>query len=245
MGEQTMQQQDNKPGLVKWTRYIGIALLLALPLSVIAVRSGAWQQGLLLYAIACVGSLLLLLLSIVMLLLPRFAPWRKAISRRALLALPGTALLLALASGGGSPRIHDITTDTRDPPTFTMAQQQRGTDSNALEIDQTVIAQQLQAYPDLQTINSTLPREEAYSLALQIATDMGWEIYHQDLEAGAIEAVETTRIMGFKDDIVIRLRSNPDGGTLLDLRSVSRVGEGDIGANAKRIRAFREAFQQG
>ena len=240
-----MQPQDTKPGLVKWAGYSAITFLLALPLSVLAVRAGAWQPGLLLYAIACLGSLLLLLLCIVMLLWPRFAAWRNAITRRALLALPGTALLLSLATGGGSPRIHDITTDTREPPTFTMAQQQRGTDSNSLEIDQTVIAQQLKAYPDLQPIVSALPIAEAYNLALQVATDMGWTIYHQDLEAGAIEAVETTRIMGFKDDIVIRLRSNPDGGTLLDLRSVSRVGEGDIGANAKRIRAFRETFQQG
>ena len=57
-----------------------------------------------------------------------------------------------------------------------------------------------------------------------------------------IEAVETTRIMGFKDDIVIRVRGNANGA-LLDLRSVSRVGEGDIGANAKRIRAFYQAFE--
>jgi uncharacterized protein (DUF1499 family) len=149
-----------------------------------------------------------------------------------------------LVSGGGSARIHDITTDTKDPPTFTMAAQQRGTGSNPLEIDQTVIAQQQQAYPDLAPITSTLPIEEAYDLALQVATNMGWEIYHQDRSAGVIEAVETTRIMAFKDDIVIRLRSNTQG-TLVDLRSVSRVGEGDIGANAKRIRAFREAFQQG
>ncbi len=153
-------------------------------------------------------------------------------------------LLLSLASGGGSPRIHDITTDTRDPPTFTMAAQQRGAGSNPLEIDQTVIAQQQQAYPDLQTMVSALPLDEAYSLALQVATDLGWEIYHQDRNAGVIEAVDTTRIMAFKDDVVIRLRSNAQG-TLVDLRSVSRVGEGDIGANAKRIRAFREAFQQG
>lgn len=239
-----MQQQDRTPGLVAWTGYIALTLLLAIPLSVLAVRSGAWQQGLLLYAIACLGSIVVLLLFTVLLLLPRFAPWRKAIAGRALLAIPGTALLLSLASGGGSARIHDITTDTQDPPTFTMAAQQRGTGSNPLEIDQTVIAQQQQAYPDLAPIASTLPMEEAYDLALQVATNMGWEIYHQDRSAGVIEAVETTRIMAFKDDIVIRLRSHAQG-TLVDLRSVSRVGEGDIGANAKRIRAFREAFQQG
>jgi uncharacterized protein (DUF1499 family) len=239
-----MQQPDKTPGLVARTGYIALILLLAIPLSVLAVRSGAWQQGLLIYAIACLGSIVVLLLFTVLLLLPRFAPWRKAIAGRALLAIPGTALLLSLAGGGGSARIHDITTDTKDPPTFTMAAQQRGTGSNPLDIDQSVVAQQQEAYPDLAPIASTLPIGEAYDLALQVATNMGWEIYHQDRSAGVIEAVETTRIMAFKDDIVIRLRSN-DQGTLVDLRSVSRVGEGDIGANAKRIRAFREAFQQG
>ena len=85
--------------------------------------------------------------------------------------------------------------------------------------------------------------DEAFNRALQTAADLGWEVYHQDREAGVIEAVATTRIMGFKDDVVIRVRGSHDGAQV-DLRSVSRVGEGDIGANAKRIRAFLEAFQQ-
>jgi len=72
---------------------------------------------------------------------------------------------------------------------------------------------------------------------------MGWDIYHQDINAGVIEAVDTTTIMTFRDDVVIRVRSNAQG-TLLDLRSVSRVGIGDIGANAKRIRAFQLKFDQ-
>ena len=62
--------------------------------------------------------------------------------------------------------------------------------------------------------------------------------------AGFIEAVDTTAIMAFKDDIVIRVRSNADG-TLVDLRSVSRVGVSDLGTNADRIREFREAFRRG
>ena len=60
---------------------------------------------------------------------------------------------------------------------------------------------------------------------------------------GLIEAVDTTAIMAFKDDIVIRLRSDGEG-TVIDLRSVSRVGVGDIGANAKRIKGFMQLFEQ-
>jgi len=85
--------------------------------------------------------------------------------------------------------------------------------------------------------------DAAFDRALQMAQALGWEIYHQDRNAGVIEAVDTTAIMAFKDDVVIRVRSNAQG-TLLDLRSVSRVGVGDLGANAKRIRTFEQRFQE-
>ena len=114
-----MTEQDKPPGLIKWVGYLAITLLVILPISVMTVRSGGWQQGLMLYAIACFGSALLVLLSIVLLLLPRFSNWRKGISQRAIIALPGTVLLLSLLSVGSSPTIHDITTDTQDPPTST------------------------------------------------------------------------------------------------------------------------------
>ena len=239
-----MNQQNKPPGLVNWTGYLAIALLLTLPAAVFTVRSGAWQQGLLLYTLSCLGAAVLLALSIVLLLLPRFAPWRKGIAGRALLALPGTLLLLSvLASRGDYPPIHDITTDTGDPPVFTAAGQQRGPGANTLEIGADTAALQQAAYPDLQTILTTLTIDEAFDRALQVATDMGWDTYYQNRNAGVIEAVDTTAIMTFKDDVVIRLRSNAQG-TLLDLRSVSRVGIGDIGANAKRIRAFGQKFEQ-
>ena len=238
-----MNSQHNRPRLINWLGYFAIGLLLILPLSVLTIRSGQWQLGLPLYGIACFGSVLLLILAVVLLLRSRFTPWRKDILLRALFALPGAVLLLALTSGGNHPMIHDISTDTADPPTFTVALQQRGAESNTLEVDQSVMRQQEEAYPDLQTLVSPLPTDQAYNRALQVATNLGWDIYHQDSNTGVIEAVDTTSIMGFKDDIVIRVRSSAQG-TLLDLRSVSRVGEGDLGANAKRIRAFRDAFQQ-
>lgn len=239
-----MNQANEMPVLVKRMRYVALTLLILLPLSVIAVRAGAWKLGLPLYAVACLGSTLLVIISIALLLLPRFAPWRKAIVRHAFFALPGTILLLTLVSSGGdSPRIHDITTDTANPPTFIMAEKERGEGANSLEINPSVIAQQQAAYPDVKTLTSSLPVDEVFRRALQVAGDLGWEIYHQDGEQGVIEAVDTTSIMGFKDDVVIRVRIGTQG-TEVDLRSVSRVGEGDLGANAKRIREFREAFQQ-
>jgi uncharacterized protein (DUF1499 family) len=238
-----MNQQSKPPGVVNWVGYLAITFLLLLPVAVLTVRAGAWQQGLLLYALSCLGCFILVLLAVVLVLLPRFAPWRSSIAWRASLALPGSLLLLIVFSSRGDyPPIHDITTDIQDPPTFTQAEQQRGASANSLEIDKDAIAQQQTAYPDLQTLRSTLSIDAAFDRALQVANNMNLEVYHQDRNAGIIEAVDTTSIMAFKDDIVIRVRSNAQG-TLLDLRSVSRVGIGDIGANTKRIRSFQQQFE--
>ena len=233
----------HRPALVNWLGYIILALLLALPAAVLTVRSGAWQQGLLLYAIACAGAALALLLAVLLMVLPRFAPWRKGLAGRALLALPGTLLLLSLLGAGQYPRIHDISTDLQDPPVFTAAGQQRGPDSNGLESDPATMELQARAYPDLQTLRTSLDYDDMFDGAVRLATDMGWDIYLQDRNAGIIEAVDTTTVMGFKDDIVIRIRTNAEG-TLVDLRSVSRVGVGDLGANANRIKAFIAGLQQ-
>ena len=239
-----MKDPNKTPAVVNWTGYLAMTMLLMLPIAVLTVRSGAWQEGLLLYAISCLGAALLLLVSIVMLVLPRFGHWRKAISMRAIIMLPGALLLLSLAGGsGGYPPIHDITTDIDDPPIFTVAPKQRGAGANSLELDSEVISQQQQAYADIQTIVSEAAIDEVFDRAVQVATNLGWDIYHQDRNTGVIEAVDTTSIMGFKDDVMIRVRSNAQG-TLLDLRSSSRVGVSDLGANAKRIRAFVQAFNQ-
>jgi uncharacterized protein (DUF1499 family) len=239
-----MMRDAKSPALVTWIGYLAAGLLLALPLAVLMVRSGAWQQGLLLYALACLGAALLLAILLILLLLPKYAAWRGAILGRAALALPGTVLLVSLLAGRGDhPPIHDITTDTADPPLFTAAESVRGPQANPLAIDPQVIEQQQAAYPDLDTLVTTLPVDEAYDRALAVARGLGWEIYHEDRRAGVIEAVDTTPIMGFSDDIVIRVRSHA-GDTSVDLRSVSRVGISDLGANARRIRAFLQAFQQ-
>ncbi|MFT4517796.1 MAG: hypothetical protein ACI9JM_000173 [Halioglobus sp.] len=236
-----MTEQHQSPGIVRWAGYLAITFLLVLPLAVLTVRSGAWQQGLMMYALACLGSVLILILSGVLLLLPKFAPHRAGLGLRALIALPGALLLLSLLGGRDYPPIHDISTNTDDPPLFITAENVRGEGANPLDIKPDFITQQLEAYPDLQTLQSTLTIDKAYDQALATVNTMGWEVYHEDKNAGFIEAVATTGIMAFKDDIVIRVRSNA-AGALIDVRSVSRVGVGDIGANALRIRAFAEAF---
>lgn len=234
------EKQSSTP--VNWIGYLAATLLIALPLSVLTVRSGAWQQGLLLYALSCLGAAIILLLCLLLLCLPRFAAQRRAILSRGLLALPGTLLLLALLSSRGDvPPIHDISTDTVDPPVFSAAGEQRGKGSNSLAIKPEAIEAQREAYPDIATLVSADGLEDTFARSLRVARELGWEVYREDLNGGYIEAVDTTTIMGFKDDIVIRIRTNAEG-TIVDLRSVSRVGVGDLGANAARIRRFAEAF---
>lgn len=243
MNTGTQQEPQNRPALVNWLGYLALTFLVALPLGVLMVRSGAWQQGLLVYAVSCLAAVILFAMALVMMLLPRFAHWRKALASRALLTLPGTLLFLSILGGGGHPPIHDISTDLEDPLVFTAAAQQRGPQANSLETDPATIEQQVQSYPDLQTFRSSAAFDAVFDTALQVAADMGWDVYREDRNAGVIEAVATTAIMGFKDDVIIRVRTNADG-SLVDMRSVSRVGVSDMGANAARIRAFQQALRE-
>jgi hypothetical protein len=191
-----MPQATQPSTLVNWIGYLAIALLLVLPLSVLTVRSGAWQQGLLLYALSCLGSLLLLALAGFLLLIPRYRDMRGALGLRMLTALPGAVLLVSLMAGRGDyPPIHDITTDTADPPGFVTAEKQRGEGSNPLDMKADTIAAQREAYPDIRTLQTDLSIDEAFDRALAVAGELGWEVYHQDRNAGIIEAVDTTAIM--------------------------------------------------
>jgi uncharacterized protein DUF1499 len=238
-----MTEQPITSRLVVWAGYLALTLFVLLPVSVLIVRSGSWQQGLMLYALCCAGAALLLLLLVLLLLLPAYRSQRASIFKTLLLTLPGSFLLLSVFTGGDYPAIHDVSTDTQNPPEFVTAVQARGEGSNPLTIKPDSITAQLEAYPDLTTLRSDATAVETFRHAIASAEALGWEVYHSDAEAGIIEAVDTTLIMGFKDDIVIRIQSGQEK-TLVDLRSVSRVGRGDIGANAKRIRAFSQQFQQ-
>ena len=141
------------------------------------------------------------------------------------------------------PPIHDITTDTADPPIFDAVLPLRE-GLNPVEYDPAVGAQQREAYPEIVPLVLDLLPDQAFTRALATAEGLGWEIVAQDQSAGRIEATDTTRWMGFKDDVIVRVR--PDGaGTRVDVRSVSRVGRSDIGTNARRIAGYLEELQAG
>ena len=100
-----------------------------------------------------------------------------------------------------------------------------------------IAVQQRKAYPDLAPLDLSMPPGDAFTKAIAVARAMGWEIVAQKPAEGRIEATATTAWFGFKDDIVIRVAETA-GGSRIDVRSKSRVGRSDVGANAARIRAY-------
>ena len=136
------------------------------------------------------------------------------------------------------PPIHDITTDTEHPPAFVTLAAARAAAPNGLAYEgAAVAAAQQQAYPDIVPYDSPLPPATLVAQAAMVARDAGWAIVAVEPQQGRIEATATSLLFGFKDDIVIRITPH-EGGSQLDIRSMSRVGRSDVGVNARRIRRF-------
>jgi uncharacterized protein (DUF1499 family) len=166
----------------------------------------------------------------------------------------GTLVLLAavavvpvshLRGAGRVPPIHDITTDLDDPPRFVAVLPRRRGAPNAAEHGGAALAAQQRAgYPDLEPVRVPAPPDRVFARAVDVARGLGWEIVATAPAEGRLEATDRTRWFGFRDDVVVRVR--PDGaGSRVDVRSVSRVGRSDLGANARRIRGFLESLRAG
>jgi uncharacterized protein (DUF1499 family) len=138
----------------------------------------------------------------------------------------------------GSSPIHDITTDVGNPPSFEAILPLRADAPNPPEYAGKKAAEiQKAIYPEIVTLTVEKPTDEVFEAAEKVARDLGWEIIRADPDSGQIEATATTTWFRFKDDVVIRL--TPRGTeSYVDIRSKSRVGQGDMGANASRINAF-------
>ncbi len=131
-----------------------------------------------------------------------------------------------------------------DPPQFLKVLPLRaGAPNPATYGGPEVAAAQKSAYADIQPQDFSQAPAETFALALAKAREMGWEIVDADAANSRIEATATTLWFGFKDDVVIRITA-VGSGSRLDVRSVSRVGRSDVGANAARIRAFLTALKK-
>lgn len=153
-----------------------------------------------------------------------------------LMALP---ILMIIQAGSNVPPIHDISTDLKNPPEFVAMLALRTNDHNPLDRKKPtdLAALQQAAYPDLVPVLIDKEFNLVFDQVLALVAARGWKVITASVQDGRIEATATTPIMGFKDDVVIRMRDEA-GGTMVDMRSVSRVGKSDLGANAKRIKAL-------
>lgn len=137
------------------------------------------------------------------------------------------------------PVIHDISTDTVDPPRYVALLPLREGATNSTDYSAQDAEQQKKGYPDISPAILDVPPAQAMQLAERAARAMGWQIVAIAPENFRIEATATSWLFHFKDDIVIRI-TGQDKGSRVDVRSLSRVGHADFGVNAKRIRTFME-----
>lgn len=128
------------------------------------------------------------------------------------------------------PRINDISTDLDDPPEFVQA---------TIPAYPEKFKPKVRAgYEDLAPAIREGTHEQVFERALAAAKELGWEVTATDAAAGRFEAVSTSRVWNFRDDVVVRVRDEGGGKVRVDVRSRSRDGKGDFGANAARIRTF-------
>lgn len=193
-------------------------------------------------ALGILAALLALVIGIIALLIASRRPAPGA-ARKALTGMVPAIVLLALvlsiiAPAAKFPAIHDATTDLADPPAFAVLELRKdnlagvGTAGNWRKIH-------AEAYPGLATVTLDKPVAAVIAEAEALAKARGWKIAKADPAAGRLEATAYAAWIRFEDDVVLRARPAADGkGTEVDMRSVSRVGVGDLGYNAERVRSF-------
>ncbi len=159
----------------------------------------------------------------------------------------------------GLPPIHDISTDLRNPPRFVKIKELRPAGANALDRKAPKDLKKLQrrAYPKVKTARfGNIHAGRVFEAVRAVAYQQGWALVSIEPQRGAIEATDTSLLMGFKDDIVIRVREGKQSPrkrgrskrirnrVYVDVRSVSRLGRSDLGVNARRIKAFLADLKQ-
>ncbi len=163
--------------------------------------------------------------------------------------LVGVAMIIAggmnFANREPVPPIHDLTTDVNNPPEFVALVKIRAADKaqNPPEYsgEETATLQQ-EAFPDLVTLRLDADPATVFEAAGEVIRELGWDIAAEVQATGRLEATDTTTWFRFRDDVVVRIQPS-NGGTTVDVRSKSRVGRGDMGTNAARIREFLARLQ--
>jgi uncharacterized protein (DUF1499 family) len=250
-----MRFADDPPSrLAIWARRFAFFALVATLLSIIVVRSGFLEIE---PSLATFGGALVFAGLAVLLGLAAFVTiWKDGLSGigHALLAIAVGTVLLAYPAYLGLkayqlPQIADVTTDPIDPPRFEAVARLRPRNANPVIYAGLYAAEkQRRAYSDIAPLMVPVPPKTAFDAALAIATKRRWRVVDTrdpvpGRPEGRIEAVARTPIMGFRDDVVIRVRPAPDGARI-DIRSASRYGRHDLGTNAARIRSLVEDIEE-
>jgi Protein of unknown function (DUF1499) len=239
-------QSEPVSSLATWARSLAVFSVVAVMVSIVIVRFGFLEMK---PALATFfGALACAALSILVGFAAFAAIWQNG-SRgmsRILLAFLIDALILAYPAYLALqyrrlPPIHDITTDPIDPPRFeALARLRTGEGTNpAVYAGLYSAEQQRLAYPDIETVELEVPVQRAYEVTLQLVTRRKWLIIDErppqpPRRVGRIEAVAQTPIMGFREDVSIRV--TPDGeDSRVDIRSASRYFDSDLGSNAARV----------
>ena len=237
--------------LAAWSRHVALFALVATIVSVIVVRFGflEFKPALTTFfgSLACAG--LSILLAVIGLVSIWFSGARGIGS--ILLALVIDCLLLAYPAYLAVqykrlPAIYDVTTDPIDPPKFDALARLRTDDSANSPVYAGLYSAELQrqAYPDIEPVQIDVTPQKAYDIALAIVTKRKWRIVdarppQPPRREGHIEAVAGSAVMGFREDVAVRVL--PDGdGSRVDLRSSSRYFNHDLGANAARVTALMD-----
>lgn len=235
--------------LAIWSRRLALFSLAATFIAVIIVRSGALEIVPALSTLA--GALFLAVVAILLAFSAAIAIWVEGVGgvREAATGfLIGLALIAYPAYVGVKayrlPAIYDVTTDPIDPPRFEAIARLRPRDANPVTYAGLHIAeQQRAAYSDIEPDLTTATPQEAYDAVLKVVTKRKWHVVDaRPPQAvaprdGLIEAIARTPILGFRDDVVVRIRTTPEGSRI-DVRSASRYGRHDLGTNASRVRAL-------
>lgn len=237
-----------------WSRRLAVFSLPVAAIAVLLARFGLVEPQ---AALAVLGGAIVVALGAVLLFLAACVViWQTG--RRGLGEALGGLLLASVTLGYPAylafeavrlPVRADISTDTADPPRFSSSRaaiHARGGLPPAL-FPSEGREQQRSAYPDIEPIVVDLEVDEAFQLVLKTAGSRGWRVIDQRPAGGRsgiahVDFVDRTLVMGFDDDIAIRLRPLA-GQTRIDVRSASRYGRHDFGANAKRIQQFAEELQ--
>lgn len=201
--------------VLRWAGYLAIAGIVLSVAGLIVARPGTGRTG------GFVGSLVGLVIAAIAIGYPAYLRY---------VVVPAV------------PFIHDITTDTENPPQFqAVLSLRQGADNPPAYPGPDVARQQRQGYPELGPALYDASPAEIIEEAGAVARELGWEVVAVRPGDGRLEAVDTTFWFGYKDDVVVRV-TEQRGLSRVDVRSKSRVGRSDLGVNAERIRTFLDAL---